>query len=258
MTRGPDHRRTEALSGLDLGLALLIAVVLAGTVWLALRAGDAEGSAEALARRGEQALDRIQALGALRPGREPAGCASPATAAGSGVPGPAAGGGDAGAAGRAAGAACLPGRAPDAGPVLWGPSGRTGSRAVYPAIVRGAGCRGEAGPALAGPGPGLDPVPGIERIAYQRGLDTDDDGLLDRYATTQGDPGPPGEARLRALRVWMVLRAPCPGGASQRAIPFVDGPWLPPADGRLRLLLVRTLRWPPAGDAQPPPPPAQP
>jgi type IV pilus assembly protein PilW len=94
-------------------------------------------------------------------------------------------------------------------------------------------------------------IPGVENMQVQFGVDTDEDGDVDRYVDPDRDivsPGSPGylpTARILAVRLWLIVRGEQPEAAMvDDAVylpPDADLPPLTPTDKHRRMQLATTI-----------------
>jgi type IV pilus assembly protein PilW len=92
-------------------------------------------------------------------------------------------------------------------------------------------------------------IPGVEDLQVQYGMDTDNDGTVERYVDadhdllTVGAPGFIPGARVMAVRLWLLLRAVQAevGFVDDRQYAYADVAAFTPNDGLRRLLVTRTI-----------------
>lgn len=94
-------------------------------------------------------------------------------------------------------------------------------------------------------------IPGVENLQVQFGVDTDDDGTVERYVdpdhpiVSPGAPGFMADARIRAVRLWLLVRSELPETAfvddASYTPPDADLPSFTPGDNRRRMPLTTTI-----------------
>jgi type IV pilus assembly protein PilW len=93
-------------------------------------------------------------------------------------------------------------------------------------------------------------IPGVENMQVQLGVDTDEDGDVERYVDPDHDIVSPGAAgylptaRILAVRLWLIVRSEQPEAMVDDAVyfpPDADLPPLAPTDKRRRMQLATTI-----------------
>ena len=94
-------------------------------------------------------------------------------------------------------------------------------------------------------------IPGVENLQVQFGIDTDDDGTVDRYvdpdhaALTPGAAGFVPTAEITAVRLWLLVRGELREPAYENSATYtpLDGDLAPitPADSFRRMPLSTTI-----------------
>lgn len=92
-------------------------------------------------------------------------------------------------------------------------------------------------------------IPGVEDFQVQLGVDTDNDNVVERYVeadhglVTPGDPAFDDDAKVLAVRVWLMFRAEQPetGFVDGASYAYGDVANFQPADGFRRALVNKTI-----------------